>query len=99
MSSFHTKPRPRLGCALLLRHMYGTDGAAEGWQDECSFRPIEAGFVQGMASPCVFNHPGEGMAVSVHGDNFTAVGPKSELDRFEKTESGNLGPEARNSHM
>ena len=33
-------------CGLLRRHMYGTRRAAEGWQDECSGRLRESGFVQ-----------------------------------------------------
>ena len=41
--------------------------------------------MQGLALPCVLHHPERGIAVSVHGDDFTAVGPKPELDRFEKT--------------
>ena len=61
---------------------------------------VEAGFVQGLASPCVFHHPTRGVAVSVHGDDFTAAGPKPELDWFEGmlrshyelTVGGRLGP-------
>ena len=45
---------PEGTCALLKRHMYGTRRAADGWQDEYSTRLREAGFTQGMASPCVF---------------------------------------------
>ena len=65
--------------------MCGTRRAVEGWQDECSTRMIEAGFVQGVASPCVFHHPTRNITCSVHGDDFTAAGPKLELDRFEAT--------------
>ena len=63
--------------------MYGTQRAAEGWQDECSSALVEAGFVQGRASACVFNHPERGISVFVHGDDFTAAGPKYQLDWFE----------------
>ena len=87
-------------CALLKRHMYGTRRAAEGWQDEYSTRLVEAGFVQGMASACVFHHEQRGIAVSVHGGDFTATGPKDQLDWFEGklkenyglTVGGRLGP-------
>ena len=45
-------------CALLLRHMYGTRAAADGWQEECSSFLVEnMEFVQGLSSPCVFRHP------------------------------------------
>ena len=90
-------------CALLRRHMYGTRRAADGWQDEYSTRLKEAGFTQGMASPCVFFHPTRKIAVSVHGDDFTATGSKRELDWFEQmlkshyelTVGGRLGPGPR----
>ena len=67
-------------CALLKRHMYGTRRAAEGWQDEYSTRLVEAGFVQGIASACVLHHVQRGLAVSVHGDDFTVTGSKDQLD-------------------
>ena len=43
---------------LLLRHMYGTQRAADGWQQEYSSTLIGLGFTQGVASPRVFWHPG-----------------------------------------
>ena len=49
---------------------------------------------------CVFQHPTRNIVCSVHGDDFTAAGPKSELDWFEAmlknsyelTVGGRLGP-------
>ena len=87
-------------CALLRRHMYGTQRAAEGWQDEYSSALVSIGFLQGSASACVFRHPAENITLSVHGDDFTAAGPKSSLDwfearkkqRYELTVGGRLGP-------
>ena len=87
-------------CGLLRRHMYGTRRAAEGWQDECSGTLVAAEFLQGKASACVFTHAERGIAVSVHGDDFTATGPKNQLDWFEammksqygRTVGGRLGP-------
>ena len=70
-------------CGLLKRHMYGTRRAAEGWQDEYSATLVSAGFLQGKASACVFMHPTRGIAVSVHGDDFTTAGAKPDLDWFE----------------
>ena len=72
-------------CGLLRRHMYSTCRAAEGWQDEYSTRMIEAGFTQGVSSPCVFHHPTRNFACSVHRGDFTAAGPKPELYWFEAT--------------
>ena len=65
--------------------MYGTRRAAEGWQDEYSATLVSSGFLQGKASACVFMHPQRHIAVSVHGDDFTATGPKDELDWFQAT--------------
>ena len=56
--------------------------------------------MQGTASACVFRHPTRNIAVSVHGDDFTATGPKPQLDWFEGmlrghyelTVGGRLGP-------
>ena len=71
-------------CGELLRHMYGTRAAADGWQEEYSVTLVSAlGFVQGLACPCVFRHPEREVVVSVHGDDFTAAGSKNELDWFE----------------
>ena len=58
------------------------------------------GFTQGIASACVFMHAGRHIAISVHGDDFTATGPKRQLDWFEEmmrkhyelTVGGRLGP-------
>ena len=69
-------------CGLLLRHMYGTQKAAEGWQTEYSSALVERGFTLGIACPCVFAHPDRDVVVTVHGDDFTAVGPKDSLDWY-----------------
>ena len=70
-------------CGKLLKHMYGTRAAADGWQQEYSSYLRSIGFRQGTASPCCFVHSGKGIATSVHGDDFTSAGPKCELDWLE----------------
>ncbi len=73
-------------CAMLLRHMYGTRAAADGWQEEYSSFLVESlGFIQGMSSPCVFKHPGRQLIVSVRGDDFTTAGACEELVWFEES--------------
>ena len=87
-------------CGLLLKHMYGTRAAADGWQQEYSGFMRKVGFEQGEASPCIFVHKSRGIAVSVHGDDFTSTGPKDELDwlegqlesRYELRKGPRLGP-------
>ena len=71
-------------CGLLLRHMYGTRGAADGWQEEYSTMLVRHGFRQGNACPNLFHHPEKGVVCSVHGDDFTSSGPKPALDWMEK---------------
>ena len=67
-----------------MKHMYGIQKAAEGWQNECSSSLVETlGFSQGVACPCVFVHEAKDIVCTVHGDDFTAVGPKSSLDWYE----------------
>ena len=70
-------------CARLLRHMYGTRRAADGWQEEYSTLMIRIGFRQGESCPNVFYHSEKRIVCSVHGDDFTSSGPKPSLDWFE----------------
>ena len=49
-------PEHKTTCGLLIKHMYGTQAAAEGWQQEYSATMNKLGFTQGIASPCVFWH-------------------------------------------
>ena len=54
----------------------------------------------GEASPCPFVHKARNRATSVHGDDFTSVGPNAELDwlesqlegKYELRKGGRLGP-------
>ena len=71
-------------CGLLKKHMYGIMAAADGWQQEYSSFLRGLGFVQGEACPCLFVCAERELALSVHGDDFTTVGPKCELDVFEQ---------------
>ena len=87
-------------CARLLRHMYGTRAAADGWQEEYSTLLVNLGFKQGDASPNVFRHAARQITTSVHGDDFTSSGPADALDwlesaiaeHYEVTISPRMGP-------
>ena len=72
-------------CAQLLRHMYGTRMAADGWQEEYSTFLISIGFTQGVGHANLFRHAKRGLKCSVHGDDFTTSGPCAELNWFEET--------------
>ena len=82
---------PRYGqglCGRLLRHMYGTRHAAQGWQEEYSATLLLMGFTQGLACPCIFFHAERNLYCTIHGDDFTTTGTKTNLDWFESTLSG-----------
>jgi len=70
-------------CAQLVRHMYGTRSAADGWQEEYSSTLVGLGFIQGDSCPNVFRHLAKDICLSVHGDDFTACGSKPALDWYE----------------
>ena len=81
--------------------MYGTRAAADGWQEEYSTFLVEAlKFAQGTASSCVFRHGSRELVMTVHGNDFTTVGPKEDLDwletrmheHYELTIQPRLGP-------
>ena len=63
-------------CGELLRHMYGTRLAADGWQEEYSTMLIRLGFTQGIGHPNVFRHLDKNIVCSVHGDDFTSAVPR-----------------------
>lgn len=69
---------------LLHRTMYGTLDAAEQWSRHYSERLCQGGFIQGKANPCLFFHPGHGLSLLVHGDDFIAVG-RPELNYYGRT--------------
>ena len=54
------------------------------------------GFRQGASCPNLFYNKGKSVRCSVHGDDFTSVGPKSSLDWFEdavaKSYEVSIGP-------
>jgi hypothetical protein len=67
---------------------------------------VRLGFVQGDSSANVFFHAQRRIAVSVHGDDFTACGPADSLDWYEKAVSAEydisvgprLGPAPEETH-
>ena len=60
------------------------------------------GFSRAEVSPCIFVHKNRGIACSIHGDDFTSMGAKVELDwvegklegKYELRKGGQLGPGA-----
>ena len=68
----------------LKKHMYGTRKAADGWHCEYADRLVsDLGFAVGDASACVFFNAERELRCSVHGDDITTVGSKTNLDWFK----------------
>jgi hypothetical protein len=88
-------------CGRLVKSMYGTRDAAFNWETSYSDFMEEGGFKRGRAAPCVFYHPERNMRGVIHGDDFTRLGYKGDLDwfkremvkRFEIKLKARLGPE------
>ena len=70
-------------CGLLLHHMYRTQSAADGRQQEYRSTMVSMGFTQGVASPFVFWHAAKSLVCSFHGDDATTAGAHPDLDWFE----------------
>ncbi len=67
-------------CALLRKATYGTRDAAQNWEMEYTEMLLEAVFIQGSYSSCVFYHEQKNVRVVVHGDDFTILGTSKSLD-------------------
>ena len=67
----------------LMMSMYGTRDAAQNWAEEYSSTLAKAGYIRGVANPCLFHSKAEKCGVMVHGDDFVAVGDKKSTDRLK----------------
>ena len=67
----------------LVRCCYGTRDAGAIWEAFYVDSLVSLGFKQGNASPCCLWHPDWRVAVVVHGDDLTALGTPSSLDKYE----------------
>ena len=72
--------------ARLLRHMYGTRMAADGWQEEYSTCLVDLGFTQGDACPNLFYHQARKIVTSVrpHSTGSNTHLPKSTSLRWNR---------------
>ena len=67
----------------LVRCAYGTRDAGAIWEDTYRGALEQMGFQSGIASPCCFFHPARNLHLVVHGDDFTTMGCKADLDWME----------------
>ena len=63
--------------------MYGTRDAGAIWEGCYTQALLDIGFSHGVSSPCCFSHAEWGVDVMVHGDDFTALGTPTALDKYE----------------
>ena len=59
--------------------LYGTRDAALNWSVKYTKVLEELGFVKGKCSPCNFHHEKRGIAMTVHGDDFTSTGREADM--------------------
>ena len=78
--------------------LYGTRDAAQNWAAEYMSPLKSLGFKVGRASPCNFVHEKRGIALTVHGDDFTIIGDEVQLQwigdsmRKIRAENGSAWP-------
>ena len=69
-------------CGKLIKSLYGTRDAAQNWEEEYIGFMNDIGFDSGKASPCLFHHADREIRAVVHGDDFTLLGHRDDLDWF-----------------
>ena len=97
LQDFQTVINLKMSCAVSAKWLQRN---WDGWQREYSGFLKSIGFEQSEASPCVFVVNARNLATSVHGNDFTTVGPKAQLDwleaklesTYELRKSGRPGP-------
>ena len=68
----------------MLFELYGKRTAASSWEKEYTKTLVEAGFTVGMKNKCTFYHPGRGIRMVVHGDDFVITGSPNGLEFAKK---------------
>ena len=64
---------------MLIRWLYGMQGAAKGWGGELE----SIGFKGGRSNPVAFYRASDETSLVVHGDDFTFLGYEESLDELE----------------
>ena len=73
-------PSDKVG--LLKKSLYGTRDAPANWEAAIKEVMLKLNFVQARSKSCLYFHEGFQIRCEVHGDDFTAVGPKDKLQWF-----------------
>ena len=67
---------------LLRKSLYGTRDAPANWEAAIKAVMMLMGFQQAKSNSCLYYHAEKQIRIEVHGDDFTGVGPKTELEWF-----------------
>ena len=54
------------------------------WEETYTRALLDMGFRRGLASPCCFHHAAWQVSVVIHGDDFTALGPREGLTLYRQ---------------
>ena len=65
---------------LLRKSLYGTRDAPANWEAAIKAVMMLIGFQQAKSNSCLYYHAEKQIRIEVHGDDFTGVGPKAELE-------------------
>ena len=75
---------PKSTVGRLIKCMYGTRDAAQGWEATYCAPLLRLGFVRGIANPCLFTHKSRNVRLCVHGDDFLSVAKLADIKWFEE---------------
>ena len=67
---------------LLRKSLYGTRDAPANWEAAIKAVMMLIGFQPAKSNSCLYYHADKQIRIEVHGDDFTGVGPKAELEWF-----------------
>ena len=74
---------PKGTVGRLIKCMYGTRDAAQGWESTYCAALLRLGFSRGAANPCLFTHKSRNVRLCVHGDDFLSVAKLVDVRWFE----------------
>ena len=69
---------------VLEMSLYGTRDAATNFQREVARLMKSLGYLQSKYNASLYYHPQDEVQVLVHGDDFVAAGPRTEIKKFKQ---------------
>ena len=75
--------------------MYGTRDAAANWAAEYGATLVAAGYVQGIASPCIFHHSEHDTTIMVLATTLSGLATQTSLGGSERHSRTSTNPKLR----